>query len=288
MNFAELYGRANYKMLMLIPLAMLFLSVGLLAYNHQTTGEWFERSADLKGGTQITVSIEGEPDIGSLQKHLETQFGDVSVRELGGVGGKALLISVPAGVDVKGVMDTLAEEGITVKDSSTQQVGPALGEAFWRQSQLAFFVAFVFMAFVVFLAFRTFIPSIAVIQAAVTDVLGTIAMMQLLGIEMSLAGFAAIMLIIGYSVDTDILLTARVLRGSGPVTGRVIGAMKTGLTMTLTALVALIAMYATSSTPVISDIAAVLIIALILDIPATYLMNAGILRWWMEKRGAHE
>ena len=280
----EFYANANYKHLMLIPLAVLLVSVGVLAYTHQTTGEWFARSAELRGGTQLTLIIEGDADVPSLQRALEQKFGDATVRELGGVSGRGLLVSV-GDADPVEVADVVKENGVVVSDFSYQQIGPALGEAFWRQSRVAFIIAFVFMAIVVFIAFRSFVPSIAVIQAAVTNVVGTLAVMQLLDIELSLASFAGLMLIIGYSVDTDILLTTRMLKRGGDVVSRVISAAKTGLTMTLTALIALFALYATATTSTLSDIAAVLIIALLIDVPATYLMNGGLIRWHLEKRG---
>lgn len=277
------YINKNYKPLMLVPLLMLLLSIGVLAYNHQTTGEWFKRSVDLRGGTQITFSVGGDVDVPALQRALEDRFGDATVRELGGVGEKGLLVAV-GDVEPRAVVGVV-EQHATVKDFSTQQIGPALGETFWRQSQTAFIFAFFFMAIVVFLSFRTFVPSLAVIQAAVTDILGTLAVMQLLGIELSLASFAGLMAIIGYSVGTDILLTARMLRGGMNPTEGLASAVKTGLTMTLTALIALVAIYATATSSVLSDIAAVLAIALVVDLPATYLMNAGLIRLYLERGG---
>lgn len=280
----EFYAR-HYKKLMLIPLLSLLLSVAVLVYTHQRTGEWFQRSADLRGGTQLTLTVEGDVDARRLQGFLEKDFGDASVREIGTIGERGLLVSV-GNVEPQDVVDAVERAGVDVKDFSYQQIGPSLGEAFWRQSQLAFVMAFVFMAVVVFLAFRTFVPSVAVIQAAVTDIVGALAVMQLVGIELSLASFAALMLIIGYSVDTDILLTTRMLKRSGDSLDLMASAMKTGLTMTLTALIALTALYVVATASTLSDIAAVLVIALLIDIPATYLMNGGMLRWWLEKRRA--
>ncbi|MBI4017355.1 MAG: hypothetical protein HY366_00205 [Candidatus Aenigmarchaeota archaeon] len=284
MNLSGTYARANYKHLMLIPLAILLLSVGVLVYTHQTTGEWFKRSVELRGGTEITVATGGPSDVSALQSALEKRFGDASVRELGGAGGRGLLVSV-GDVDPRDVVGVI-KESTDVIDFSYQRVGPALGESFWKQSRLAFITAFFFMAVVVFLAFRTFVPSVAVIQAAVTDVLATLAAMQLLNIEMSLFTFGAVMLIIGYSVDTDILLTTRMLRRDGDLIERIMSSVKTGLTMTATALVALLALYATASTPALRDFSMVLIVALLADVPATYFMNAGLLRMWLERRNS--
>ena len=92
-------------------------------------------------------------------------------------------------------------------------------------------------------------------------------------------------MLIGYSVDTDILLSTRVLkRKEGTIYDRVISALKTGLTMNLTTLSALLVALYFSNSPVLSQIMTILLIGLVIDIMNTWIQNAGILRWYMEKK----
>jgi preprotein translocase subunit SecF len=134
------------------------------------------------------------------------------------------------------------------------------------------------------------VPSIAVILAAVSDIIISIAGMSLFGIPLSLASVGAILMLIGYSVDTDILLTTRLLkRKEGTVNERALDAMKTGLTMSISAIAAMTALYLVTifiipEAVVLSNIAAVLIIGLVADILVTWLMNLGILKWYLEGR----
>ena len=90
--------------------------------------------------------------------------------------------------------------------------GSTLGNAFYTQMLSALFFAFLFMGIVVFVTFRSLVPSIAVIVAAFADILLTLVTANYLGITISGAGIAALLLLIGYSIDTDILLTTRVLK----------------------------------------------------------------------------
>jgi preprotein translocase subunit SecF len=100
-------------------------------------------------------------------------------------------------------------------------------------------------------------------------------------------------MLIGYSVDTDILLTTRLLKRKGELNEKIIDAMKTGLTMTTTTLAALLALFIVSSGSVMSfiridiirDISVVLIFGLIADIVNTWMTNVGILRLYIEKSG---
>jgi len=166
-------------------------------------------------------------------------------------------------------------------------MGPALGEAFWIQTQMALIAAFILMAIIVFLIFRKSVPSMAVIISAVSDILITLAFMQIFDINISLAGLAALLMLIGYSVDTDIMLTSRLLKrhGEGSLSEGVRGALKTGLTMTITTIGALSVIVITNVTPVLTEIAGILLIGLSIDIVNTWLMNSVLLRWYLERKG---
>ena len=133
---------------------------------------------------------------------------------------------------------------LDAENSSFEFTGPTLSETFYRQLLIAIFFAFLFMAVVVFLLFRKIVPSLAVIISAFADILMTLTLVDILGIKMSSAGIVAFLMLIGYSVDTDILLTNRVLKThQGTLNEKIYSAFKTGMTMTLTSLlVAIIAL----------------------------------------------
>lgn len=269
--------KIDYKLFSIIPVLLLIIGAIILVDGYTKTGDWFLRSIDLKGGTLI--SIKGvsvtEEDIPGF---------DARIRSFGGFGGEGVLIEVSTDVKAEDVLDALERKGISVKDASIQTIGPALGETFWRQTQIGIVLAFIMMGIVVFFLFRKIVPSFAVIFAAVADILVTLAFMQVFGIPFSLAGLAAILMLIGYSVDTDILLTSRMLRGSGPLGERLRYALKTGLTMSLTTMTVLVILLVSGVSPVITQIASVLLIGLVLDLVNTWFMNAVILRWYMERR----
>jgi preprotein translocase subunit SecF len=168
------------------------------------------------------------------------------------------------------------------------EVGPALGELFWDSAIKVFILALVLVIIVIFLFFREIVPSFAVIVAAILDIMGAMAGMSLFGIGLSLASIPAILMLVGYSVDTDILLTTRLLkRKEGTPGQRAAGSMKTGLTMTLTTLSAVTIMLVVSwqaQMLVVFEVAAVLMFGLITDLLSTWFMNAPILLWYAERK----
>ena len=125
------------------------------------------------------------------------------------------------------------------------------------------------------------------ILAAASDIVVTLAIFNLTGIKLSTAGIAAFLMLIGYSVDTDILLSTRVLKrvGDGPVMERIYGAMKTGLTMSATTLTAILVAMIFAQSEVIKQIMIILFIGLLVDLVMTWLQNTGILRLYLERKG---
>jgi len=195
---------------------------------------------------------------------------------------------------LESVLEYYLEEDITLdfqpKNFNSREVGATLGSRFREQGLHALLYAYVLIILVVFIAFRDFIPSIAVILAATCDGLIAAGGMAIFGIILEPASLVAVLMLVGYSVDTDILLTTRVLRGRfGTVNERIDDAMKTGLTMSMTTILVMAVIIMVSSEvfkiSTLRSIASVLLIGLIGDLSTTWMMNAGILKWYMEEKG---
>jgi preprotein translocase subunit SecF len=271
---------------LLVPLIILLAGAALLVMNFTQTGEWFQRSIELRGGTLVSITTDSPTDLAVLESELSGQFGDVIVRELRSFSGYGLTVQADAGVDVDSLKSALGDLGVDTSDMSIETVGSSLGESFWQQAQLSIIAAFILMGMIVFIIFRTFVPSVAVIMAALSDIIVTLALMQVFSIEISMASFAALLMLIGYSIDTDILLTTRVIKNrEGSLQERTWGAFKTGMTMTLTTLSVMAAVILTTTSAVLFAIASVLFLGLAVDIINTWLMNASIIRWYAERKG---
>ena len=279
-----------YKWLLVIPaLILIFCIVYLVQFNAQN-GDIIYKDVSLTGGTTITV-INEDVNIEELKTALSGQFDDLFIRGISDLRtGKQSGFLLETGAEVgeirKELEDYLGYE-LTVENSSVEFTGATLSSGFYQQLKWAVILAFVFMALVVFIIFRTFIPSFAVILSAFADIIMTLTVVNLLGVKMSIAGIIAFLMLIGYSVDTDILLTSRVLkRGEGSVNQRIKSAFGTGMTMTLTSIVAisvsLAIIYNLSDT--LRQIFSVLLIGLGFDMLNTWITNASILKIYAEKK----
>jgi len=268
----------NYKKYMIIPIIILLLSLAYLGY--KTTGPGLDLSIDLSGGTQISVEVVQSVEISSVEATL-SDF-EVNVRSSDAFTGKTIIIETASSEQAKDIISIL-EENYEITGISQQTVGPSLGQSFFSQSQIALVAAFLVMAITVFIIFRIFMPSIYVVFAGFADIIEALAISQLLGIKLSLATFAALLLLLGYSVDTDVLLTTRILKSRGNLKEKIRKAMKTGLTMTITTLAALTVLYLVVGNEVIRQIASILLIGLVCDAMNTWIMNINLLRMYVEK-----
>ncbi len=60
--------------------------------------------------------------------------------------------------------------------------------------------------------------------------------------------------------------------------------MKTGLMMNLTTVIAIIIALFFTQSEVLRQIMTIVLIGLIVDLPHTWIQNAGILRWYLERK----
>ncbi len=293
-NFSAIknFYESQYKKLLIIPFALLFIAFIMIGLQAAKTGDFINRDVSLKGGVTITITLEQAADTLKLESALSSQFpaNDIAVKSISRFGSQTGIIAEAdmAEGEASKLVDSIEKElNINLKntDYSVEIVGSSLGASFFKEIITALAIAFVFMSIVVFLYFRTFVPSAAVILSAFSDIVVTLAIVNAMGLKISAAGIAAFLMLIGYSVDTDILLTTRLLkRKEGTEMERIYGAIDTGFTMTFTTLVAVIVGLIFTQSDVIRQIMIILLIGLLVDVINTWIQNVGILRLYLERK----
>ncbi len=248
------------------------------------------KDISLTGGTSITINEK--IDIDALKAAISDKLDNVHVREISDLltkEQKAVIIETKTEKDkAKQILeDYLGYELIDGENASFEFTGSTLGENFYQQLLIALLIAFGLMAVVVFLQFKTFVPSVAVIFSAFADIFMTLVLVNFLGIEISSAGIVALLMLIGYSVDTDILLTNKVLkREVGSLNKRIFDSFKTGITMTLTSLFAVLAAFLIvgSFSSILHQIFLIMVIGLTFDLLNTWVTNVSIIKWYALKK----
>ncbi|MBS3134903.1 hypothetical protein J4406_00830 [Candidatus Woesearchaeota archaeon] len=285
--FLERVYEKNYKKLIFASLGMLVVALIILGINYYSTGSFIEKDVSLKGGISVTIEKENLDEV-EISDYLNQKYSDINVRTLTDLSTRKNigLIIESSGIAEEELKSVLREKiQFDEGQYSAEEYSSAFSESFFRQLIKVLIFAFVLMAIVVAVTFRDFIPSLAVILAAITDLLVTLAVISLAGIKLSSGGIIAFLLVIGYSIDTDILLTTKLLkRKVGTMYERFAQSITTGLTMTITTVVAVLVAFIFSTAPVLKQIFLIIFIALIVDIISTYIGNASILIWHIKNK----
>ncbi len=273
------------RKLIFITIGLLLFSLGFLGYKQTTTGFLIDKSIELEGGNLITISFSdaGFFEISDLRDKLQKEY------EISGYTTTSAIetqLSIECSeINIGNLIDDI-NKTLEIKNYGVSEIDPKLSSEILGEIVYSVIFAFVAMVIIIFILFRSFIPSFAVILCAFSDITITLFLMNIIGIPLSIATFIALLMVLGYSVDTDILLTTRTLKERGNFDLQYRSAFKTGLTMSATSLVALTSiLLITGYSSVFGQLASVLIIALLIDIPNTWIQNATILGVYLEKRG---
>ncbi len=259
----------NLGRLLIVTLAFTAACAGSLV----TLG--VKMGVDLKGGTMLVVKSDQDPDTLARRSARVLGVPDVqAVRSSQGV----ILLQVPRYLSADAV--PRLERALHVKVESMQTVGPALGRAFWKSVKIAVPLAIVAVAVIVFGIFRRPLLSATVLAALGLDLLDALGLMALTGIPLTLASFAGLLMIIGYAVDSNILLSMYTVkrRRARTVDEAIQESFKTGMTMVMTTAAAAGALFLLSTSEAMFEIAAVVVFGLIADVLNTWVFNAWVIR----------
>lgn len=271
-------ARMDYKKMITYPLIVFIVALLLLAVHFPTLG------IDLRGGVVVTAyGVQTNPD--QLAKELSRDLGvEVRVESFTGVETSGVRIYAPAGTDPAQIIKIMKEKYPNAKYTHSE-VQPTFGEIAQKQGMKAIVLAFIGMAVVVFLFFRDPVPSMTIIFSALSDMTIAVALMGIFGIELTTATIAALLMLIGYTVDSNILLTTKLLRRKeDTIEDAYLSAVSTGFTMSTTTLGALLVLWLISTSQTIDNIAIVLIFGLLADFMNTWILNAGVLKWYLSRK----
>jgi preprotein translocase subunit SecF len=192
-----------------ISLLTFLLAVFFLA----TRGLHF--SVEFTGGTLVEVSYAEAPDVGKVREALTRDgFADVQVQNFG--SSRDLLIRLPVQKDLDSarvsekVMGSLKAIGVTAPElRRVEFVGPQVGKELATDGAMALLM--VVTGIMLYLAFRfEWRFAVSAIVANLHDVIIILGFFAFFQWEFSLAVLAAILAVLGYSVNESVIVFDRV------------------------------------------------------------------------------
>jgi preprotein translocase subunit SecF len=195
-------------------LAIALSSVLILASIASLVVRGLNFGIDFTGGTLIEVSYPDPADLGGLREVLgEAGYGDVQMQHFGTsrdvlirVAPRAELASAQISEDI---LAALKHADAAVEMRRVEFVGPQVGEELTEQGGLAMLYALIGILIYVSLRFE-YRFSLGAVAALVHDVMITLGIFSLLQIEFDLTVLAALLAVIGYSLNDTIVVFDRV------------------------------------------------------------------------------
>ncbi|WP_302081538.1 protein translocase subunit SecF [Salinibaculum rarum] len=269
------YEQYSNRQLALVPLAILGVALLVIAVWYVMFGVPVDLGIAFTGGTEVRFTADD-----GLSEVRET-LGETEYDSIQSTAGGGTFILTTQAEDTTTIETAAEEAGYEIEQ--VQQRSATFGTNSQQQALLGLVVAFVGMSTLVFVLFRTFIPSIAVVVSAFSDIVIPLALMNVLDIPLTLGAVAALLMLVGYSVDSDILLNNHILRRRGGFYESAYRAMRTGITMTLTSIAAMVVMTIVATffeIPLLPEIGLILVFGLTADLMNTYMLNMSLLRYY--------
>lgn len=244
-NFMAHRRRAMFLSLVLVVASLVGLYVKGLNFG-----------IDFTGGTIVEVSYDSPADIDEIRENLRTSgFEDAIVQNFGSAEEVLIRLAPQEGLNTatisNQIMDILRAEDEGMEMRRVEFVGPQVGEELTEDGALS--VVYALFGVLIYVALRfEFRFSIGSVAALIHDVVITLGVFAWLQIQFDLTVLAALLAVIGYSLNDTIVVfdrvreNFRIMREGTPeeVTNVSINQMLSRTIMTsLTTLVVLVALF---------------------------------------------
>ena len=211
----------HWKTAVIATIAFIALGMVLLGYHKVRTGSALNYSVEFLGGFSVQLNFDKDAPAEVVRSAVdEAGFKGAEVTTFG--SPRAYMIKVPPKTDGTGAAQdaaSAAQSIITVlktklpedpvKVGSAESIGPRVGSELRTKAITAILISFVVT--LIYLAFRfEWRFGVAATVATMHDILTTMAFLAMMHLEISLTVVAAILTVIGYSLNDTIIIFDRV------------------------------------------------------------------------------
>ena len=203
-KFYNFYKKFNFLSLILIILSILFLSL-----------KGLNLGVDFKGGTLIEIRSENSNvTISELrQSFLKMDLGDITVKKFGKKDDYLVKIEKTKTNNddfIKTINDKLSKDlGSVINFRRVENVGPKVSSELLKAGLLSITLSLAAMLFYIWIRFEWQF-SLGAIIALVHDVIITIGIFSFLSYEINLSIVAAVLTIVGYSMNDTVVIFDRI------------------------------------------------------------------------------
>lgn len=218
------FQSANYRFIekrktaYIISSVVLLVGIAGMVANVALIGNWQNYGVDFTGGALVHVQFEAETSVGDVRSALGGANGPEVTRFS---GENTFLIRAPlSDVPISDIRDQITEQLVQAFGAdafiveSADLVGPRISGELQQKAALA--VLFSFLLTLIYLAIRFELRfGMAAVIATLHDITITLGFLALFRIEIALPTVAAILTIVGYSLNDTIVVFDRIRENLG-------------------------------------------------------------------------
>ena len=198
-----------YKKFNIFSIILIIFSILILFFKGLNLG------VDFKGGTLIEVRVDNSNvRISDLrQSLLKMNLGDVTVKKFGKENDYLIKIELKKSSNenfIKNINEKMSSDiGYNVNFRRVENVGPKVSAELLKAGMLAISLSLAAMLFYIWIRFEWQF-SLAAIAAIIHDVVITIGIFSFLSFEINLSIIAAVLTIVGYSMNDTVVIFDRI------------------------------------------------------------------------------
>ncbi len=206
---------AKRKMAFSISLALILLGIGAMIFNKVSTGKMFNYGVDFAGGTLIQLRFEKPADLDKLRDLLKKAgLKDVLIQDFGSPK-EVLIRTQKSSGSLSGLQEKVASTikkgypGNKFEVRRVEVVGPKVGKELKEKGMLA--IIYALLGILLYVSWRfEFKFAVGAVLALFHDVTITAGIFALLHKQMDLQILAALLTIVGYSLNDTIVVYDRI------------------------------------------------------------------------------
>jgi preprotein translocase subunit SecF len=195
--------------------SLFLVFVGIIVYKKNTTGKVFTYSVDFTGGTQVLLSFSQPVSTMNIMSILETKgLAQPVIREF---SKTELLIRVAEqSEDVKDTALTIKKgleeglPGVSIEIKQVDSVGSGVGASLWWTSLYAVTAGLGIMLVYILTRFWSLGFALGAVGSLAHDALVMLLFCILFNYEISISVIAAILTVLGYSINDTIIIFSRI------------------------------------------------------------------------------
>jgi preprotein translocase subunit SecF len=210
----------HWKTAVIATIAFIVIGIGLMGFHKARTGSAINRSIEFTGGTEVQLEFakDAAADLVRSAAH-QAGFADAEVAQFGRANQYLVKVRAAANATAAANADSAGAAIVsTLKAAAPDNparvvrsaaVGPRVGEELTTKAFTAILISFVVT--LIYLAIRfEWRFGVAAVIATAHDLLTTAAFLAAMNLEVSLTVVAALLTVIGYSLNDTIIIFDRV------------------------------------------------------------------------------